>query len=385
MRAPLLIEVYDRHFTKIGIVGAPKFVTVQPAHNKAGKATIGVLGSDKIIPKLMYDGARLWIKSVHPKTGATAHLMSGYIEDIRGSGPAKESVLEFDIIDDFVLLEEVLGWVIPTAAITAQGTAGVNWEMTDNAETVLKTAVQVNAIDRLGMPLTIATDLGRGSVITAKLRFHPLFDRLFPSEDGSAGLAKSGIGVSIRQDGAGLLLDVYEPTVYPRKLSEISGAIVDWNWSKKPHSVTRVALGLQGEAQARSFRYYIDTDRELDDRRIIERWRDARDIDDVADAPARGQQTFDEGAAKNGLSVTLSQTGNLRYGRPGVQVGDTVLMEVGPGIIVEDVLTEATLSWTRDAGFKVTPKVGEKTDDPDTMLAGMLVRLARAFSFTNRT
>lgn len=383
MRAPLLIEVYDRDFVHIGNVGAPKFVTVHPAHNKAGKATIGVLGNDKIIEKLILPGARLWIKTVHPKTGAKEHLMSGYIEDIRGAGPANQSVLEFDIIDDFVLLEEVTGWVIPTALITAQGTAGANWEMTDNAETVLKAAVTANAVNRLSMPLTVAPDLGRGSVITAKLRFHPLFDRLFPVEDG-AGLAASGIGVSIRQDGAGLLLDVYEPSVYPRQLSELSGAIVDWSWSKKPYSASRVVVGGQGEAQARAFRYYTDSAREAEGR-IIERFRDARDVDDVADLPARGQQTLDDGAPKSGLSVTLAQTANFRYGRPGVRVGDTVRMLVGPGIVVEDVLTEATLSWTQGEGFKVTPKVGDKTDSPDRLLAGTLSRLARAFSFTNRT
>lgn len=384
MRAPLLIEVYDRDFVHTGNVGAPKFVTVHLAHNKAGRSTIGVLGSDPVIAKLLTPGGRLWIKAVDPRTGAPSHLTSGYIEDVRGTGPGKESVLEFDMIDDFVLLEEVTGWVIPTALITAQGTAGANWEMTDNSETVLKAAVAANAVTRLSMPLTIAPDLGRGSVITAKLRFHPLFDRLFPVEDG-AGLAASGIGVTIRQDGAGLLLDVYEPAAYPRKLSEISGTITNWNWSKKPYTASRVVVGGQGEAQARAFRYYTDAARELEGR-IIERFRDARDVDDVADLPVRGQETLDDGAAKSGLSVTLAQTANFRYGRPGVQVGDSVRMEVGLGIPpIEDVLTEATLSWTQGEGFKVTPKVGDKTDDPDTLLSGYLARLARAFSFTNRT
>ena len=375
---PITIEVYDKAFTRRGVIGAPKFATIIPRHNAIGGATIGVLASDRMVPELFTAGARMRILDDNGQ-----HLMSGPVKTARGRGPQRTSLLEFDVEDDFRILGQILGWVQPAEAIDDQGIAGDNWVMTDNAETVLKAAVQANGIDRLGLPLTCATDLGRGSIITAKLRFHPLFDRLFPVIDG-AGLSASGIGVTVRQIGAGLVLDVYEPSVYPRVLTEASGVITDWAYSSAAPEATRVVVGGQGEAQLRVFRHLEDTAREAEWGQIIERFRDARDTDDNLTLYARGQETLDEGAPKSGLSLTLSQTPNFRY-NTAITVGDQVTMRVGPGTQITDIVTEATLSWTKDDGWKATPKVGERSDDADTMLVRAIRSIARSISNSART
>lgn len=374
--APIQIGVFDKNFVPKGAIGNPKFVTINLRHNAIGTATVCVQATHRLMPNLL-PGNRLHIRDENSE-----HLMSGYIERIRGRGPTGSGYVEIDINDDFAMLGEVLGWVIPDALISAQGTAGANWEMTDNAETVLKAAVTENAIDRLAMPVVCAPDLGRGSVITGKLRFHPIYDRLFPVVDG-AGLEAAGIGVTVRQVDDHLEVDVYEPSTYPRDLTEAGGAIVDWNYSLAGPTATRVTVGGQGEAQARAFRHYIDAARETEYARVIERFRDARDVDDVADLPVRGQETLDEGAPKSGLSLVLSETKNLRYGSS-VRVGDQVNMSIGITPI-SDVLKEAVLSWTSDAGWRVTPKVGDRSDDTDTMMASALRRLARWISNQTRT
>lgn len=378
-RPPLRIGVYDKDFQRHGLVGAPKFVTVTPKFNAAGGATVGVLGTDRMIQHLIADGARMWIRDE-----AGQHVMSGYVNDIRGTGPARTSLMEFDIVDDFALLGEVLGWVVPTAAITAQGTAGSNWEMTGSAEAVLKAAVTANVVDRLGFPLTVEPNQNRGSTVTAKLRFHPLYDRLFPVQDG-AGIAEAGIGVYVRQQpGGGLYLGVYTPQTYPRTLDERSGIIVDWSYSHSAATATRVVVGGQGEAQLRSFRYVTDTTREAAMGRKIERFRDARDVDDVSLLAPRGQETLADGAAKSGLAVALSQTANFRYGYS-VRVGDRVRLALANGITIDDVLREATLSWTQDDGWKATPKIGERSGSADVTIARTIKRLATYIMNQNRT
>jgi hypothetical protein len=73
--------------------------------------------------------------------------------------------------------------------------------------------------------------------------------------------------------------------------------------------------------------------------------------------------------------VTLAETSTFRYGRA-VTVGDRVRIEVGANVVVEDVLREAVLTWTRDAGLVVTPQVGERNDS-DTVLARAVAALGR--------
>lgn len=378
MPAPLQIGVYDKTFVRRGMIGAPKFVTVTPRFNAMGVATVGVLADSRIVDRCMADGARLWIRD---ELGE--HLMSGPIVRVRGTGPRRASLLEFDIEDDFRILAKILGWVQPTQPITNQGIAGSNWEMTGAAETVLKAAVAANAT-RLGLPLTIEPNLGRGAAVTAKLRFHSLFERLFPVKDG-AGIEASGIGVRVKQfeGGSGLRLEVYTPSTYPRLLSELSGAIVDWSFSRSRATVTDVVVGGQGEAQLRVFRTVNDSARAAAIGIREEVFRDARDTNDNLVLYARGEETLAEGAQKNGLSVTLSQTKNFRYGK--IRVGDKVSMSFGGGVVITDTLREATLSWTQDDGWKTTPRVGERTDDPDRALYQMISKLARTISNQNRT
>ena len=190
--APLSIRVYDKTFTPRGDIGDPKFVTPIVKHNDVGMTTMSVLSSHRLIPLLMESGTRVVVTDERDQ-----HVMSGYIKNRCGTGPAVQGLFEFDVEDDFVELSQILGWVVPDGDITEQGTAGENWVMEDAAETVLKAAVTAN-VARLGKPIVCAPDLGRGATIRASLRFHPLFDRLFPVVDG-AGLAATGIGVTVRR------------------------------------------------------------------------------------------------------------------------------------------------------------------------------------------
>src|SRR5690606_12693345 len=138
--------------------------------------------------------------------------------------------------DDWRLLRNVLGWPSPDRALDAQDQV-THRTITGAAETVVKTLVAENAITRLGLPVTCATDQARGDTITVDARFAPLADVLFPAVE------QAGLGVVVYQEGAGLVVDVVAPGEHPRVLSEASGAVQSWSLAASSPGATRVVVG----------------------------------------------------------------------------------------------------------------------------------------------
>lgn len=360
---PFRITVYDKDFTRLGFVGDPLSLSVVPRHSPGiGTATLTLAADHRRVSDLMADGARVVIQYDDDQ-----HLLSGPVRRKRGAGPSTSGTIEFDVEDDFRLFYRVLGWPVPGAALTAQTSAYD--KRTGPAETVLKGYVTANAVQRLGLPVTVETDQARGGNITTALRFHPLVDRLWPAVD------QSGVGVRVRQVGAGLRVECYTPTTYPRPLTELSGVVQSWSYSGSAFTVSRLVAGDQGEATARSFTASVDAAREAAWGDVVEAFVDARDADAPAEVAARRAEALADGAPRSGFAIELAETDAFRYGRT-VKVGDRVTLQVG-GQTETEVLREAQLSWTRDEGLLVTPVVGERTDDPDVTLARFISRLAR--------
>jgi hypothetical protein len=373
VESPFKIAVYDKQMTRRGWIGDPVAVNFTPSHNRPGQVEI-TLPTDHIrLPDVMARGARI------VTTYDGAETISGPVRGLSGQGPALQGTVTVIVEDDKRLLWRVLGWPSPAKPITQQGDENAYWKATGVAETVLKNAVRVNAVNRLGLPVTVATDQGRGTTIPGgvSLRFHPIADRVLTQVE-QAGLGVSVVQAGPERQGTGLVLDVYEPKVWPRALTEAGGTLVDWSWNQSPPEATRVVAGGAGEGTARAFQLVTDTAREAEYADLIEVFRDARDAEDATTLIARAQETLTEGAPTSGLSVTLAETGVFRYGGPhGVRVGDTVTARIGPGTEITDVLRSATIAWTAQDGLTVTPTVGEITDDPDQEVADAIQALAK--------
>lgn len=369
MDAPFTITVYDKAFVRRGTIGDPISVVATPRHNQQSTAAITLDSDHHRLTDLTAPGARVVL---HYQGG---FLMSGAVRLRQGEGPAAQGTVTVQLIDDWRLLTRILGWPAPTAGIAAQNTAEYDVR-TGPAESVVKAYVAANAITRLGLPVTVAPDQGRGATITVQMRMHPLADRLLPVVD------QAGVGITVRQSGAVLEVDCYESADFPRTLSEASGIVTEWSWSLANPEATRVVIGGDGEGTARTFRALVDTARETEWGDVIEVFRDARNANSPAEMDATGTEVLTEGSPTSGLSVRLAETSTFRYGQA-IKVGDRVRIEVGPGVIVEDVLREATISWTRDSGLSVTPLVGERSDDPNRTLARSIARLARGIRNLN--
>lgn len=372
-------EVYDKAFQRQGVVGNPIAVTIIPKHMAPGMATIAMPADHRMVGALLQPGARMWFKDFESRE----HLMSGWVANFRISGPERRSRVEFDIIDDLVILQRILGWVVPTAPITGQGTAGTNWTLNDDAETVLKTALQLNGVDRLGLPIDIPASLGRGATVKAKLRFQSLYDRLIPVEDG-AGIINSGIGIGMQQnpDAPGLRFNVWEPKTITKVLNERSGIVKSWQVNGRNATITRAVASGAGEGTLRLHRAAADAALEAAFGWKFEAYRDARDSDDPDVMYERIEETLQEGAATSGMSVELSETANF-IARPGkIWIGDTLSLKLAGNTVTEQ-LQEVTLSSTASEGKVTRPRIGDYNDNPDVKMAKLVRNIGRRIRIRN--
>jgi hypothetical protein len=298
-------------------------------------------------------------------------MLSGVVKEIQGTGPEVSGEIAFTVESDFRLLHRILGWPNPTGTITQQGGDGAFYKATGPAETVFKNLLRVNAT-RLGLPVTIGPDLGRGATITIEIRFQPLADVILDAVEGA------GLGITVVQQGAGFFVDVYAPKVWTQTLTEASGAVASWSWNKSRPKATRAVVGGQGSGELRVFHQVIDSALETATRDLVEVFVDGGDTADTTTLGQAGSQHLAENKAKAGLSVQLLETDAFPYGGPGgFKVGDKLPLEVGPGITVTDVLREVTLNWDGGDGLELTQQIGTRNDGPLTEMAKILASVNR--------
>jgi hypothetical protein len=373
MENPFELMIYDKDFVFKGYIGNPINLAVTPRFNETGTATVEIDLNHRMTADVLAEGSRIVIR----KDGK--FVLSGKIYQKNAEGPAVKGTLKFFVKSDFRGMHQVLGWPLPGSALSAQGTSPYN--ITGNAEAALKTIVQANMVSRLGLPITVAPDQGRGAALPAgiDIRFHPLYEKLFPA------IELAGLGVTFEQQGAGIVMDVFTPPVYPFVLSEESGVLQWWSWSASDATATRVIAEGNGEAtDSKLFVQVINTELEDANNDAIEVFRngstsDGTDGDRLAKLTADAQEALDENVPKAGFAVRLSETGTFRYGENNLVVGALVTISVG-GVTRTDYLREVTMTYSRDRGVEVTPVVGDIQDNPDRVIASFLARLKKSIN-----
>lgn len=366
------ITLYNKDLKFIGQEGAPLVAEVTPrVFPLIGTARLVVPLSSPSAAKLMTAGTRVLFE----ENGE--HVLSGPVDETNLS--TSSNSLEVLVVDDAWILTGILGWQVPTSAITNQ-TAAEYRSYTGPAETVVKNVVRENGVTRLKIPgLTVAASLGRGSAIEGgtTYRMHPVPDRIYP------GLDIAGIGLQVRQVGSQLVFDTYVPRTYPTVLSVDGRTLKDATHNRKRPRASRVVIGGPGEAKARRYRSVTDTAREAQWGFLGETFRDARDIQQEegvttwtavdTQMDGRGREALAEAAAVDGLSVVLAESSIFKYGKGGILVGDYAQVDVR-GTVIKDTVKEATLTWITPTYTQATPSIGEQTD-PETRRAKTLASL----------
>lgn len=154
MENPFELKIYDKDFNFKGYIGNPIELAVTPRFNETGTATVKIDLNHRLAPDILADGSRIVIS----KDGR--FVLSGKIFQKNAEGPAVKGVLSFYVKSDFRMVHQVLGWPLPLSALADQGKGVYN--ITGNAEAAIKTLVQQNMVTRLGLPVTVAANLGRG-------------------------------------------------------------------------------------------------------------------------------------------------------------------------------------------------------------------------------
>jgi len=368
---PWRVSLFDADFTNARDLGAVSSLSVTPRWNSTPAATITVPGTHPRLAELLADGVRVVIEfdTSWDTPGAPAWLQvfSGPLRGFSATGPAGASSFTFTAAGDWRLLRRVLGWQVPDAPLSGQSASEYD-SRTGAAETVLKGFVTANAVDRLGLPVTVSTDQERGESITVAARMHPLADVLFPAVE------LAGLGALVSQGPDGLVVDVREPVVHEYELSESSGAIRSWKLARSAHDATRVVVGGPGEGTARTFRSVVDAALESATGDVLEVFKSATDASTNSLLDDRGALTLAETAPTSGLSVELADTPDLRYGTSFL-VGDVVTLRVGD-VAVTDTLREVRMTWSPSTGPQVVPVVGLWDASPVDALARAVSRLA---------
>jgi len=365
---PFEIVVYDKAFKRRGWVGAYQSLTVNVRHNAVSTAEFVVLITHPRIPDLMAAGCRV----VMNYDGA--YLLSGTVES--NSISEADGTITFSVQSDFAKLTQMLGWPVPTTYINDQGSSTSDYVLTGPAETVVKKIVAVNA-DRLGEPITIAPDQGRGDTVTVFWRMNPLTDKMYPVID------QAGVGVDLRQSGSGWRLDCYTPTVRKRVLSQSSGVVVDATASLTNPTVTRVVVGGQGVGTARAFIQIVNAPMEAKYGFIREAFVDARDVDTLDLMVARGKEALAAGVETYGFSMSLAENEAFRYGRT-IKVGDIATYAIDvpkqAPILITDVCRLVTVTHNPGEPVTVTPSLGDpNAQDPTSVIISAIQRLNAKF------
>lgn len=371
---PFLLTVYDKSFARTGWVGDAVSTHITLRHGGQPSGAVTVPAGSEAIELLTQEGCRYTLDWYDER------VSSGMVRLQSATGsPSPRRQLTFQLQDDYRVLGNVLGWPSPGAAI---GSSPVKQsaeydQRTGSAEKVLKDFVTANLVTRLARPLTVATNLNRGATLTGiQSRMQPLADVLLPLID------QAGIGVTVKQVGAGLVLDVYTPRTFPLTLSEEAGSLEEVEWDIAPPSLTRVVVGGPGDGVDREFITRINAAAETLYGDVIEGMVDARDIKvDDANKTAlmrqRGDVELAAAGAKTGLRVKLIGSETFRYGGvDGVRVGDVLPIEIAPGVVISETLREATLSFNL-AGPDEKLTAGERSDDPDRALYRTISNLSR--------
>nr|BDD44762.1 hypothetical protein 1 [Micrococcaceae bacterium] len=292
-------------------------------------------------------------------------VMTGVITHRSGKGPVNPTT-GFTVASDVRVLQDVLAWPVPAGSLSAQS---VEYRtVTGPLETVVKTVLGEN-VARLGYPLTVAPNQGRGPTVTVQWRFHSVFERL------KALLEQHNAMVDVLMGADGVLVAEYRPgRTIAKPFDILSGTLSSWEWEDQPPTVTRVVVGGQGEGTARKLVSVVDVQRETLWKTVIEHFVDARDIEGTADQPLldRGWEYLAEGKEKTGVKLGLVSTRERPYG-VGYRVGDLVTVKTGDS---RDSLTAplSGVTITQDGnGRRVEPTV----DTIESNYSGMYRLMSR--------
>lgn len=292
-----------------------------------------------------------------------SRVVSGRVLSVEGSGPY--GAVRVNVADDKSLLDTVLGWPNPTAALTAQTSEYAVY--TGPAETVVKQAISANAT-RLGLPWDVVATRGKGAASRLELRMHDLARKVNPI------LEANRLILSVERQSTGRWrVDVVEGATYSRPLTPESGLLSSWDWVLQFRTATRIVGGGRGDGVAREFKRVIGTAAETAVGIPLEAYIDARQTEEGADITPQLNEELASRGPRAGFTPVLREGGWFTFPDE-YKIGTRIEIQAG-AFEVDDVITQIEIVHD-DKGFRVKPTIGLATADPQEKLLELVRQLA---------
>lgn len=374
---PISLWLFDKAYQRKGLIPAPESVEFLSVWNGNGMIAFTVLADNPRMTPLASPGARVVMTLRRPGMTTPRVIVSGPVTEREGEGLSGLPIRVFTVADDFGIFDEIIGWPVPGAAITAQGTSGYH-TVTGPAADVVRSLVLANA-PRQGVPVTVGAATGLGPTTTIKTRMHTLSDRLFPR------VSNLNMGVRVFQDPGESVrrLVTWVPTTHTREITEESGIIAPGAEIRtQAPAKTRVIVGAGGLGPSRTYREIIDTAAEAKWGVSRSGWVDAQDIDPAdPNFTTLVQERADEYLAENAetasLKIQLTETDNWQYGVT-FQLGDVLPIRLAGEDTVTERVREVQGSWQKGTGLEIEPKIGVWDESPDDKLYRLVARALKA-------
>lgn len=364
------IDIYDRNRQWVAPLGPFQGLTGTKRFDNVSDFEVRVKATHNRLAQLLEPGARLRLR-LRGETFIEGPIRS---HNAAGPGPGIAGEFRFGVEDNFRILRNFLIYQVPGGTMAEQA-GSYHYEDTGPAETVFKNIAGLNILSRTVEPVTIAPDLGRGPTITSSARMATIYNEMFPL------LESLNLGVKVDTTPEGLILDVYEPGVFPNKLTESSRIVRKWTYDMQAPDVTHVVVGGNGDGATRNFYELIDTEREALWGDRIEVFVDARDAPDPEASLVRATESLFDGRGAASMKVKLAETRNFQFGgEGGLKVGQQVTCVVANGTVeVTDILREVDFSWDVESGLDINAQIGRVTD-PTMQMISAITRLSSSVS-----
>ena len=364
------VEIIDSHLRFVAPCDGYMSLSMTLRWSQIGTVDVTVPGDHPRAGLLTTPGARLRV------IAGGRQVFSGPIRTMAGSGPSDASTLTVHAEDDVRLLWRLLIWPSPSPAPSGANGSKMPAEyrrITGPAETVVKTLLREN-IRRAERPIVIAPDQGRGATMSASMRFNTIGEKLMGSIDNK------GLGVTVTQEDDHLLVDTPQRRVTERIISEESGMISQWSWTRAAPTATTIVIGGQGEGKDRLFTQVTNQEDVEAWGDVVEEFQDARNNDQsTSSLRDDATETLSGKGSLTGLSVTLSPSASMEFGRPeSIWPGDMVFARIA-GVDTWEIVREVTVECS-DAGdgwASVKPTFGDYADNPSELLSRRIRQIAR--------
>lgn len=309
-------------------------------------------------------------------------LIAGVPVEIEQSWEHGVTELRVAGVSHMVYLRDRVTVPNPARALTAQDT-DAEYRLSGSAVNVAGQMVRDQASTAAARaeyrtPLWVTELSSGGESVKVRARYKNVLDELQRIAALSPGLTASTAVTEATSSRPRVVFTVAQGRDLARavRFTEATGGVLSYTLTRSAPEVTDVIVAGQGEGTARTIRH-LTGDHQTWGRRIYT-FQDRRDTDDTTELDQAGQETLTEGAATAAVSVQVTDTEQIQYGRD-YQIGDTVTIQTSAGDIT-DTLEAAELRFDH-SGLDIRLHVGAKPGAPaGAEWVPTVARLARAFT-----